>query len=265
MRFMKSIPAWMAVGLLVFALACGGGGDAGEESGDGGAPEAEAAGGGDFVTVDPAKAATVTGKVKLDGDAPKMPAINMSAEPDCKGLHEGAPAAEVVVASDGMLQNVFVWVKSGLNGKFKPSTTAVHLDQKGCIYQPHVLGVQVGQPVQITNSDPTTHNVHPLPKTNREWNKSQTGGGSPIDYPFPRLEIMIPVKCNIHPWMRSYISVVDSPFFGVSGADGSFEIKGLPAGTYTIEAVHEKFGATETSVTVGDAESKDIEFTFSAS
>jgi plastocyanin len=260
MRFMKSIPAWMAVGLLVFALACGGGGDAGEESGDG-----DAADGDDFVTVDPAKAATVTGKIKLDGDAPKMPAINMSAEPDCKGLHEGAPSAEVVVASDGMLQNVFVWVKSGLNGKFKPSTTTVHLDQKGCIYQPHVIGVQAGQKVNITNSDPTTHNVHPLPKTNREWNKSQTGGGASIEYAFPRPEIMIPVKCNIHPWMRSYISVVDSPFFAVSGADGSFEIKGLPAGTYTIEAVHERFGATETSVTVGDAESKDIEFTFSAS
>jgi plastocyanin len=252
----------MMVGLMVFALACGGG----EGGGDAAEPEGGDTGGSaDFVTVDPAKAATVTGKIKLDGDAPAMPAINMSAEPDCKGLHQSAPSAEVVVASDGMLQNAFVWVKSGLSGKFEPSTTAVHLDQKGCIYSPHVLALQVGQAVNITNSDPTTHNVHPLPKTNREWNKSQTGGGAAIDYKFPRQEIMIPVKCNIHPWMRSYISVVNHPFFGVSSADGSFTIKGLPAGTYTIEAVHERFGSQETSVTVGDAESKDIELTFSAS
>ncbi len=264
MRIWKTVPGWMIVGVMAFAIACGGGG--GEKSGDAAEPESsEAAGSADYTTVDPAKAATVTGKIKLNGEAPAMPPINMSAEPDCKGLHQSAPPAEVVVSSNGMLQNAFVWVKSGLNGKFKPSTTAVHLDQKGCIYQPHVLALQVGQPLSITNSDPTTHNVHPLPTTNREWNKSQTGGGAPIDHDFPRQEIMIPVKCNIHPWMRSYISVVDHPFFGVSGADGSFTIKGLPAGTYTIEAVHEKLGSQETSVTVGDAESKDIELTFSAS
>jgi len=261
MRFLKTVPGWMIVGLMVFALACGGGDEGGAaepESGD-------ADGSADYVTVDPAKAATVTGKVKLDGDAPAMPKINMSAEPDCKGLHESAPPAEVVVSSNGMLQNAFIWVKSGLNGKFEPSTTTVHLDQKGCIYKPHVVALQVGQPLNITNSDPTTHNVHPLPKTNREWNKSQPGSGPAIDYKFPRQEVMIPIKCNIHPWMRSYVSVVDHPFFAVSAADGSFTIKGLPAGTYTIEAVHEKLGSQETSVTVGDAESKDIELTFSAS
>ena len=259
MRFLKTVPGWMAVGLMVFALACGGGGEGGD------APEPDSGDAADYVTVDPAKAATVTGKVKLEGDAPAMPAINMSAEPDCRGLHESPPSAEVVVAADGMLQNAFVWVKSGLNGKFEPSSTAVHLNQKGCIYSPHVLALQIGQSLSISNSDPTTHNVHPLPKANREWNKSQPGGGAVIDYKFPRQEIMIPVKCNIHPWMRSYVSVVDHPFFAVSGADGSFEIKGLPAGTYTIEAVHERFGSQETSVTVGDAESKDIELTFSAS
>ena len=260
MRFSKSVPGWMMAGLLVFALACGGGEDAGEVAD---APEMEEA----LVTVDPAKAATITGKVKLEGDVPKMliSNINMSAEPDCKGLHEAAPPAEVVVASDGMLQNVFVWVKSGIEGKFAVSSTPAMLDQKGCIYRPHVLAVQAGQMIKISNSDPTTHNVHPLPDTNREWNRSQPAQGPDIEYKFPRQEIMIAVKCNIHPWMRSYISVVNHPFFAVSGANGSFEIKGLPAGSYTIEAVHERFGPQEMSVTLGDAESKDIEFSYSAS
>lgn len=258
MRFSRSVSGWMMAGLLVFSLACGGGDDAGEVAD---APEMEEA----VVTVDPAKAATITGKVKLEGDPPRMPAINMSAEPDCRGLHEAAPPAEVVVASDGMLQNVFVWVKSGLDGKFAVSETPAMLDQKGCIYSPHVLAVQTGQLLKISNSDPTTHNVHPLPKTNREWNRSQPAEGADIEYKFPREEIMIAVKCNIHPWMRSYISVVNHPFFAVSGADGSFEIKGLPAGSYTVEAVHERFGSQEMSVTLGDAESKDIEFSYSAS
>jgi plastocyanin len=257
MTFWKKFAGLMALSLLVLALGCGGGAEKAEE------PAAEEAPAADFVKVDPAKAATVTGKVKLEGAPPKMRPINMSAEPDCKGLHTAPPPAEVVVTKDGMLQNVLLWVKSGLAGKFEAAGSA-HLDQKGCIYRPHVLAVQVGQMLRISNSDPTTHNVHPLPKTNREWNKSQPPGGAEIEYKFPREELMIPVKCNIHPWMRSYVSVIGHPFFAVSSEDGGFEIKGLPAGTYTIEAIHERFGKQESSVTVGDSESKDIEFTYQA-
>ena len=249
-----------AMALLVFALGCGGGGEeAAAPAGETPAATAES------FKVDPATAATVMGNVTFEGDPPKAPPLNMSAEPDCAKLHSSPVHPDVVAVSGGMLANVFVWVKGGLEGKsFAPSAESVVLDQKGCIYMPHVIGIQTNQQLQVTNSDPFTHNVHPLPKTNREWNRSQSAGAGPVENTFPRQELMIAVKCNIHPWMRSYISVVDHPFFAVSGADGSFTIKGLPPGTYTIEAIHESLGAKESSVTVGDAESKEVDFNFTS-
>lgn len=246
--------------LFGMALGCGGGGEEAATAPEEGAPAAA-----DYFTVDPATAATVMGSVNFNGEPPKMPPLNMSAEPDCAELHGSPVFPEVVEVSDGMLANVFVWVKSGLEGKsFEPSPEAVVLDQKGCLYTPHVIGIQANQPLSVTNSDPFTHNVHPLPKTNREWNRSQSSGAPAVEYQFPRQELMIAVKCNIHPWMRSYISVVDHPFFAVSGSDGSFTLQGLPPGTYTIEAIHESLGAQESSVTVGDAESKEVSFNFTS-
>jgi hypothetical protein len=239
---------------LLLLVGCGGGEPAAEAPG--------AAGTQDYVEVDPATAATVSGKVSFTGTVPTAPPINMSAEPDCKGLHTSAVTPEVFVVNDGMLGNVFVWVKSGLQGAFRPPASSVALDQKGCIYIPHVLALQTNQMLQVTNSDPMTHNVHPLPTVNREWNRSQTPGAPAIEQTFPRQEIMLPVKCNIHPWMRSYISVVDHPFFAVTGTDGSFTIEGLPPGTYTIEAVHEELGPKEMSVTVGPSESAAADFAF---
>jgi hypothetical protein len=243
---------------LLLTAACGGG----EEKAE--APAEKAAETPSFVTVDPATAATVTGKAIFEGTVPKAPVINMSAEPDCSKLHSGPVHPDNwTVGEGGALANVFVWVKTGLEGKaFQPATTPAVLDQKGCIYQPHVVALQKGQPLQVTNDDPLTHNVHPLPKVNPEWNKSQTPGAPPIDYQFPRQEIMLPVKCNIHPWMRSYISVVDHPFFAVTAADGTFTIKGLPPGTYTVEAVHEELGAKEMSVTLAAAGSATADFAF---
>jgi hypothetical protein len=248
--------------LLVFAVACGGGGE------DAAAPAEDAAAttaSGDYFKVDPATAATVAGKITFEGDPPKAPPLNMSAEPDCAKLHGGPVFPDVVTVSDGMLANVFVWVKGGLEGKsFEPSAQAVVLDQKGCLYTPHVIGIQSNQPLQVTNSDSFTHNVHPLPQANREFNRSQSAGAAPVDHKFPRQELMIPVKCNVHPWMRSYISVVDHPFFAVTGTDGSFTIPGLPPGTYTIEAIHESLGTKEASVTVGASESGEVSFNFTS-
>jgi hypothetical protein len=132
------------------------------------------------------------------------------------------------------------------------------------MYTPHVLALMAGQELIVINSDKTTHNIHPTPKVNRDWNKSQSAGQPNLVETFPREEVSIPVKCNIHPWMKSYIAVFKHPYFGVTGANGSFDIKNLPPGTYTLEAWHEKYGTSDQTVTVGPKEAKTISFTFKA-
>ena len=243
----------------LFAAAAGCGGEKKEEV----AKEAAPAGGAVF-KVDPATAATITGKASFTGSAPKKVQIRMDAEPDCMKLHTAPTfSQEVVVNANGTLAYVFVYVKSGLEGKtFEPPTGPVMLDQKGCVYKPHVVGARAGQTVSIANSDPTTHNIHPMPKINREWNQSQAASSPNLDKAFPRPEIMIPVRCNVHAWMKSYIGVVDHPYFAVTGDQGTFELKNLPPGEYTLEAWHEKYGTQEQKVSVGPAATQAVEFTF---
>ena len=209
---------------------------------------------------------TVTGKVTFAGQAPKYKPISMDADSVCAAKHSGAVYPDaVVVNSNGTLRNVFVYVKSGLEGKTFPAPQSdVELDQDGCIYKPHVLGIMAGQNLKVVSSDATTHNIHPMPKVNREWNVSQAPGADPIVRNFSRAEASIPVKCNQHPWMRAYIHVMSSPYFAVSGADGSFTIAGLPPGDYELEAVQEEYGATIQKVTVGPKESKSVDFAFRA-
>jgi plastocyanin len=255
----------VSLAALTFALCLLGCGGAPAPESKAPASEAPAASApaGDVTTVDPAKAASVSGKITLEGEAPKPAPLNLGADEDCKAMHQEPLLSEqVVVGADGALQNVFVYVKSGLEGQFAPSKDIVTIDQKGCVYRPHVVGVQVGQTLRVTNSDPTLHNVHPLPRTNNEFNKSQAAGAGPMDSTFTKPELMIPVKCNIHPWMRAYINVSEHPFFAVSGADGTFTIKGLPPGEYTIEAVHEKYGNQEAKVTVGEGETGTVDLKF---
>ena len=217
--------------------------------------------------VSTADAGSVTGTVKLEGTAPKPKKINMAAEPSCAAEHASTPALdeEVVVGAGGTLENVVVYVKDGFaNATFPAPSTPATLDQKGCQYHPHAVAVMTGQELKVTNSDKTTHNIHPVPKSNREWNKSQGPGAPAIQENFGREEISIPVKCNVHPWMKSYIAVFKHPYFGVTGSNGSYDIKNLPPGTYTIEAWHEKYGTTSQSVTIGPKEAKTITFTFKA-
>ncbi|MDT7602122.1 MAG: hypothetical protein QOF61_119 [Acidobacteriota bacterium] len=212
---------------------------------------------------------SVVGTVNFTGAAPAVKPISMDADPFCASSNPNARAEDVVV-NDGKLQNVFVYVKDGktADGKsitgyaFDPPAPDATLDQHGCQYHPHVLGMMTTMNFKVTNSDQTTHNVHPSPKSNTEWNQSQSAGAPPITQKFTRPEILVPVKCNQHPWMKSYVGVLRLPFFAVSGADGKFEIKGLPPGTYTLVAWHEKFGEKSQSVTVGAKESKTQDFSY---
>lgn len=212
--------------------------------------------------IDAATVATVTGTIKLDGAAPKARKIDMSQDPACSG---GMGMTETVVSEGGNLSNVFVYVKDGLGDRaFAAPTAKITIDQHGCHYVPHVLGVMTGQTVEILNSDPTTHNIHPSPKNNKEWNESQAPKGAPLEKSFAREEVLLPVKCNQHPWMKMFVGVVKSPFFSVSGKDGKFTITGLPPGKYTLAAVHETLGEQTMQIEVGAKESKTADFSFKA-
>jgi plastocyanin len=209
--------------------------------------------------IDPATAATVSGTVKFEGAAPKPAKIDMSQDPNC----QGGNVAENVVVSDGHLQNVFIYVKEGLGSRtFDVPKDAVTLNQTGCKYHPHVLGVMAGQTIKIVNGDPTTHNIHPTPKDNREWNESQAPRAVALEKSFAREEVMLPVKCNQHPWMRMFVNVVKNPFYAVTGPDGKFEIKGLPPGDYTLAFVHEKLGEQDQKVTLAAKDAKTVDATF---
>jgi plastocyanin len=211
--------------------------------------------------IDPATVAAVSGTVKFDGAAPKAAKIDMGQDPNCAGSN----TAENVVVADGKLANVFVYVKEGLgNRTFDVPKDAVTLTQVGCRYKPHVLGVMAGQTIKIVNADPTTHNIHPTPKNNRDWNESQAPQAAALEKTFAREEISLPVQCNQHPWMRMYMNVVKNPFYAVSGPDGKFEIAGLPPGDYTIAFVHEKLGEQDQKVTLAAKDSKSVEVTFKA-
>ena len=252
---------YLYASLLIVALlaaACGGGAKEEPAKTETEAPAAQPA-----APIDEATAATVSGKVSFAGAKPAVKKIRMDAEKYCAEQHSGGAvdAEDVVVNDNGTLANVFVYVKEGLGDRtFPVPSQAVTLDQKGCMYTPHVVGVMAGQPVEVANSDGTTHNIHPQPKNNPEWNISQPPKAENISKAFAREELMIPVKCNVHPWMKSYIGVVKHPFFAVTGKDGSFTIKGLPPGEYTVAAWHEKYGTVEQKVTVAAKEAKTVDF-----
>jgi hypothetical protein len=216
--------------------------------------------------VDAATAGSISGTVQLEGTAPKMKIINMAAEPACAKQHSTpAMTQEVLTGKDGALENVVVYLKGDFSQfKFDTPQIPVTITQKGCMYDPHVLALETDQSLQVVNADPVTHNIHPVPKDNREWNESQPPGAAPIDRNFAHEEIAIPVKCNIHPWMKAYIAVFGDPYFEVTGKDGSFDLKNVPPGTYTLVAWHELYGTREQSVTIGPKESKAVHISFNA-
>ena len=217
-----------------------------------------------WFNVDLATAGTVTGKVLFAGKKPSRKHVNMDEEPACAKLHQTAVFDEAVAAaSDGALANVFVHIKQGLEDKkFEPPDDPVVIDQKGCWFGPRVQGIQVGQTLKVTNSDPLTHNIHPMPRRNRDWNQSQSPGADPLIRRFTQPEVMIRVKCNIHSWMHAWIGAVAHPYFAVTGADGAFELRNLPPGAYTIEVWQEQLGRQEQQVTLAPSGKSDIVFKF---
>jgi len=207
----------------------------------------------------------VAGRVVYEGAPPQNPTFRMSADASCAKSHPGEVTKdEIVLGKDKGLGNVFVWVTSGISGTYPAPTAPVVLDQKGCLYEPHVFGLLVGQPLEIVNSDDTLHNVHSLAETNDAFNLGMPKKGMRFTRTFDKPEVMVKIKCDVHGWMVSYAGIVPHPFFAVSTKDGAFEIRNLPAGTYTLEAWHEKLGRQTQKVTVGEKETKPLAFTFRA-
>ena len=266
-RFLVALLA--ALCLLAFAVACSKGADDEEDAADaGGDDSAEVA---SLTPYRPTgQEGSITGTINFTGAAPAPKPISMDADPVCASSSPDATAEDLVVNGD-KLQNVLVYVKDGRAGdksikglKFDPPAQPATLDQKGCKYVPHVLGVQVSQTLNVLNSDPTAHNVNADARLNDKFNQGQSPGAAPIVKQFKREETVVPVKCNQHPWMRAYVGVLSHPFFAVTDRDGRFEIRGVPPGTYTVVAWHEKYpqGLTQ-SVTVGASEKKETNFSFS--
>lgn len=239
----------------LMAAACGGGSENGEAPAQPPAPAVS--------PVDPATAGNIAGKITFEGTPPAPQPIRMDSDRNCASQSDTATDQSVLVDGSGALQNVFVYVKDGLgNLRFPVPAQAAVLDQKGCVYIPRVVGVQVGQPLEVVNSDPTLHNVHAIPSANQEFNTGQPIQGMKHTHTFSTKEVMVPFKCDVHGWMRAYVGVVDHPYFAVTGEGGTFTLKGLPPGTYTVEAWHETLGTQTQTVTIAANESKDVAFAF---
>ena len=205
---------------------------------------------------------SITGTITFEGKAPKMKPLRLDADPICVANNEIAPKKEWLILDENKgVKNVLVFVTEGLNIDYSPPEEPVVIDQKGCIYSPHVLGIMAGQKLDILNNDGTLHNIHALPKVNKEFNKAQPRSRKKLSVKFEKPEAPFKVKCDVHPWMGAYIGVFDHPCFAVSGDDGTYIISDLKPGEYVIEAWHEKLGSQTANVTVSDSAAHQ-DFTF---
>ncbi len=214
---------------------------------------------------DASQVATVTGKVEYAGSETVADSIPVRGNPECSVFHkDGSVPNEELLTASGALKNAFVYVKEGLEGKKFPTPEAsVEIDNQNCVYVPHVAGAMVDQPILLLNSDATLHNVHAFSKNSKSWNVGLPVQGMKVTKKFSSPEVMVALKCDVHPWMQGYLGVLSHPFYSVTDSAGEFSLKDLPAGTYTIEVWHEKLGTQSQSITIGPLEQKRIEFKFS--
>ncbi len=254
---MQQRKLWSILSILAVAAAaaCGGGGE------DAPAAVAEPA----APAFDPSTAGDVSGMVMVDGELPAPEELMMNSDPNCVTAATNTMSS-TYVGSDGHLGNVFVYVREGLGDmSFPEPSEVVTLNQEGCRYIPHVLGIQVGQTLNIVNSDATLHNIHAIPAANEEFNMGQPIQGMQFDRTFDNVEVMVPFRCDVHGWMNAYVGVLDHPYFAVTGEDGMFDISSLPPGDYVIEAWHEALGTQTQNVTVTTGGTAEVSFTFSVS
>jgi plastocyanin len=247
-----------ACALLIVAASCGGG-----EAPPAGEPEASSAAEPAAAT-GPTGTAAVTGTVTFDGQAPNLRPLDMAADPVCAGKHDSPVMPQVLVLGEGNTMGwVFVKVSAGVpEGSYPPPSEPAVIDQNGCVYHPHVLGMMAGQELKFLNSDGILHNVHGLPKENREFNLGMPATVTEQSVTLNRPEPLFTVKCDVHPWMNAYVAVMTHPFWAVTGENGAYAIGSLPAGTYTIEAWHERLGQQTSEVTVADGETATADFAF---
>ncbi len=253
---LRTLVLLSALSLALVVAGCGGGEEGGSEAG--GTEEAA-------VPMAPAGTAVVTGTVNFTGTAPeRKPITQINQDRECAALQQAAVYSENVVVNDNnTVKYVFVYVKEGLGDRTFPTPTEpVVFDQSGCMYKPHVFGVQAGQPIKILNSDPLLHNIHALPEKNRPFNFGMPKQGDERTQEFRTPEVMVKIKCDVHPWMGAYAGVLPHPYYSVTGDEGTFRIEGLPAGTYVLEAWHETYGTKTVNVTVGDGETQTADFSF---
>jgi plastocyanin len=243
---------WIALVAAVALAACGG---------EPAAPPARTP-----TPLDHATTGAISGSVRFEGDAPAPTEIRFGSFGECSSQHQGPVTAGDVLVKDGKVAGAFVYLKAGLGDRvFAIPTEPVEIDQVGCLYQPRVTGAQVGQLVRFANGDPLLHNVHGTPTASPGWNMSLSRKGAVRDIRIDKPEVMVSVRCDLHPWMQAWIGVVDHPYFAVTGPDGAFLLKDVPPGDYTVAAWHERFGTREARVTLAPAGTATATFTFTAS
>ena len=260
---MRKIFLWAVVVFLFFSSGCGGGDASKEVSPKPSAQETSEIDAGKK-SIDVSTVGLIKGRVLFEGDAPAPKAISVKGNPECAILHPGGNVmSEELLAKDGGLGNVFMYVKEGLEGyTFETPKEPVTIENNACVYAPHVAGAQVNQEIIFLNKDNTLHNIHSYPKTNKAFNLGLPLVGMKQTKKFAAAEIMVPMKCDVHPWMLGYIGVLSHPCFAVTDVTGNFELKNLPPGEYLIEAWHEKLGVQSQRVKIEPKSEEQVEFRF---